>query len=139
MKTAFTGSRRGTTPAQRAELRAALLEIGATCVHHGDCVGADADMHAIAQSLQLPIILHPPSDTKHRAFCGGAASSLPPLRYLQRNQAIVHACEILLAAPDGAERVRSGTWATIRAAMRAGKRVIIVLPTGVRAGNEPNP
>lgn len=138
MKTAFTGSRRGTTPAQRAQLRAALLEIGATALHHGDCVGADADLHAIAQSLQLPILIHPPTDDRHRACCQGG-QILPARPYLLRNQDMVDACETLLAAPDGAERARSGTWATIRSAIRAGKRVIIVMPTGVRAVNELTP
>jgi len=134
MRVGFTGSRKGTKAVQRETLRRVLGEIGVTEFHHGDCVGADADAHAIAQALGLTIVIHPPSDERHRAFCGDA-QLLPALPFLARNQNIVATTEMLVAAPDGAERARSGTWATIRAAIRAQKRVIIVMPSGARVEN----
>jgi hypothetical protein len=53
---------------------------------------------------------------------------LPEREYLQRNRDIVDATDVLLAAPDGPERVRSGTWSTVRYAYRAGRGVLLVMP-----------
>lgn len=52
----------------------------------------------------------------------------PPL---ERNRDVVDASDVLLACPGGmAEEQRSGTWATIRYARKAGKPVVIVWPDG---------
>jgi hypothetical protein len=37
---------------------------------------------------------------------------------------------ILLAAPSGPEKVRSGTWSTVRAADRMGRMTIVFMPDG---------
>lgn len=55
---------------------------------------------------------------------------LPVKKPLDRNRDIVEAAEVLIACPDGPERQRSGTWATIRHALRVGKPVVIVWPDG---------
>ena len=51
----FTGTRKGMTTAQRITLQNILLGtmIGADelTIHHGDCAGVDAEVHAIAGSL----------------------------------------------------------------------------------------
>ena len=51
-----------------------------------------------------------------------------PKPYLDRNRDIVDACEVLLATPDGPERLRSGTWSTVRYARKIGKPVEVRLP-----------
>jgi predicted Rossmann fold nucleotide-binding protein DprA/Smf involved in DNA uptake len=53
----------------------------------------------------------------------------PPL---VRNRIIVDGCDVLLAAPSGAERdnPRSGTWMTVRYARKRRKRIVIVWPDG---------
>lgn len=122
----FTGSRAGMSPGQLAALRVLLAD--AAEFHHGDCVGADAQAHGIALEMGVPIVLHPPSDARLRAYCAGAGMEMPEAPYLVRNRAIVNATDILVAAPDGPERVRSGTWATVRYARSAGRRVEVLAP-----------
>ena len=43
---------------------------------------------------------------------------------------LVDACEVLLATPKGPEKLRSGTWATVRYARKVGKRIVIIEPDG---------
>ena len=46
--------------------------------------------------------------------------------YMKRNDALVRACDILLAFPKTAkEELRSGTWATVRRGRKAGRDVRI--------------
>jgi hypothetical protein len=53
---------------------------------------------------------------------------MPPL---ERNKLIVARCDLLLATPETQQEVlRSGTWATIRAARRNSKSHTIVFPDG---------
>lgn len=130
MKVGFTGTQRGMSAAQRAELRAQL--VGATELHHGDCIGADAEAHAIAQSLGIRIVIHPPEISAKRAFCKGAAVTYLPLPYLERNRHIVNLTARLIAAPKTAEEeLRSGTWATVRYARQRRRPVTILFPMGL--------
>lgn len=49
-----------------------------------------------------------------------------PGGYMKRNDALVAHCDVLLAFPPTAqEQLRSGTWATIRRARKAGKEVLM--------------
>lgn len=133
MKIGFTGSREGMTHEQACTVSALLS--GAIQVHHGDCVGADADMHALALLADVPIVLHPPTDPKARAFCKGAAMSWPEAPYITRNHQIVDACDILIAAPAQTNEVlRSGTWATVRYARKRGIPVKVIGPDGIERG-----
>ncbi|WP_035982685.1 hypothetical protein [Leptospira meyeri] len=50
--------------------------------------------------------------------------------YLKRNQAIVMASNELWAFPSEPEKVRFGTWATIRFARKTGKPVKLFWPDG---------
>lgn len=55
----------------------------------------------------------------------------PATDYGTRNQDIVDACDVLVAAPAAhAPQSRGGTWQTVRRARTAQKRVIIVWPDG---------
>ena len=118
----FTGSREVMTDRQKETFRQILPKCGPTEFHHGDCLGADAEAHAIVKSCcaTARLIIHPPSSDSLRAFCQGDAH-LPPKPYLARNQDIVDECEVLVAAPKTTEeQLRSGTWATIRYARKRG-------------------
>lgn len=114
----FTGTRRGTTGPQQETLRRILTGalIAGGEMHHGDCVGADEEAHAIADSLGAAIYVHPPVDPSFRAYCDGRTTAYvaEPKPYLERNRDIVDESDVLVACPDGPERRRSGTWATIR-------------------------
>jgi hypothetical protein len=125
----FTGTRRGMTLPQHDEVLRQML--GSWTLHHGDCIGADAQAHVAAQALSLEVVLHPPSENGQRAFCP-ASVARTPLPYLERNHAIVDECDYLIAAPgEKTERARgSGTWATIRYARKTGVPVTVVFPDG---------
>jgi hypothetical protein len=99
-------------------------------VHHGDCIGADTIFHNIASELDIPIIIHPPSDNKLRSFCK-SNNVRPEKSYLKRNQDIVTETDILIAFPSSNEEIiRSGTWSTIRYARKKDKIIYIIFPNG---------
>ena len=128
MKIGFTGTQIGTTTAQRAVLMQLL--VAGTEFHHGDCVGADENAHAIASSLGLRTVCHPPINPAKRAFTENDETR-EPKDYIARNHDIVDETDFLLATPKfNAEELRSGTWATIRYAKKSGKRVGIIFPDG---------
>lgn len=126
----FTGSRAGMSAAQKDTVRRLLVELQPKRAHHGDCVGSDADFHALVRETQAMVVIHPPSNPKDRAYCQGD-KLLPEKEYLTRNKDIVASCSMLIATPDSdTEKMRSGTWSTIRHARKEGKRVIVVPPGG---------
>lgn len=120
----FSGSRKGMSEYQFKQVHQVLVwwkENGATTVHHGDCLGADAEFHNLALELGFRVIIHPPTNPKARAFCYNPEKQvlmhlLPESPYIQRNKDIVNSCDLLIACPEGPEDLypRSGTWATIR-------------------------
>lgn len=127
MIVAMTGSQSGATPAQLDWFRQRLVDLGATELRHGDCIGADALAHTVARELGLRVVIHPPTRSDKRAYCN-ADAVLPARPYLDRNKDLVNAAGYLLALPDGPERTRSGTWSTVRYAQRIGRRVEVQLP-----------
>lgn len=128
----FTGSREGMTREQGVAFCALLKGLCATELHHGDCVGADAQAHDIARVMADPpgIIVHPPSSPRLRARKSGSWS-YPPKPYLERNRDIVEACNVLVATPKSMADRKGETWWTILAASRAGKRVLVIRPDGI--------
>lgn len=122
----FTGTQQGMSSPQ-AEAFARLIRKGDE-VHHGDCVGADADADVIARAKGATVVLHPPTDPKKRAFMAQEGDeSRDPRPYLERNHDIVDETEALVAAPrSDAEEVRSGTWATVRYARSVGREVLVL-------------
>jgi hypothetical protein len=129
MKVGFAGSRKAMTAVQKDEVRQRREAPGTTEVHHGGCTGADADPHAIALELRLAVVLDPLRQAPQRAFCRGD-KVLPQRDDLHRNHDIVDTCAVLLATPTAPERLRSGTWATVRAAVRKGRQTVGILPEG---------
>lgn len=133
MRVGFTGSQGGMSKAQRTTVSKVLQELKPRELRHGDCVGADAEVHDIALSLNIPVVIHPPTESSKRAFCQGAAAVRPVESYMVRNDHIVRSTHLLVAAPPSRREVlRSGTWATVRRARTANKIVIFVYPDGTR-------
>lgn len=124
-----TASREGLTGRQRDFFRHWIAR--ASEVHHGDCLGGDAEAHAIALEAGVPVILHPPVDPRYRAFCQGAALVFKPLPYLERNRRIVDSVEVMLGAPreavEPAPAPGQGTWSTIRYARKRERRFGVTL------------
>jgi hypothetical protein len=130
MDMGFTGTRKGMTERQKAVFRDQLLALKPDIFRHGDCIGADADAHELVRKHcpKARIIIYPANSIGYRAFCKGDVAR-PMMNPLFRNKMIVEAAELLVAFPDTKkERLRSGTWATIRYARKIGKRVDIVYP-----------
>lgn len=131
MIASFSGTRTGLTWAQMSTIckRLAILHIDK--LHHGDCRGADFEMELIAKSRRIWTVSHPPISSKLRAFCK-SNEVLPPKDFLPRNQDIVDAGEILVAGPKEFEEQRrgSGTWYTIRYAVKRARTIYIAFPDG---------
>jgi hypothetical protein len=102
--------------------------------HHGCCVGADATAALITSEEVLDVDIHAhPGDLV--ALTDADALRLSDVRHrpqanLVRNKAIVNACDVLVACPKGPEEIRSGTWSTVRYAVKQGKPVTIIWPDG---------
>lgn len=127
----FTGTGQGMTKPQREALlyNMDIHALGWTLPivgHHGDDDGADAEFHNLCRDLGWRVVLHPPSNPRRRAFCE-ADETRPAKAYLLRNDDIVAESQFMFAAPlTMVEELRSGTWATIRRARKAGRPLIIV-------------
>lgn len=92
MKVGFTGTRYGMTAAQRESVKALLVRLGATELHHGDCVGSDAEAHDVARELGLRVVVHPPVDESLRAFKAGDETREPKTHFA-RDRDVVHETE----------------------------------------------
>jgi len=131
MIVSFTGTQDGTTERQKQSLKDLLIKLEATELHHGDCEGADEESHDIALDMGLKIVVHPPINPKKRAFCKGADEVREEKDYLERNRDNVDEGEVLIATPkEYAEKLRSGTWATVRYARKKGRDIFIIYPDG---------
>ena len=141
----ITGTKKGGSRRQVEGLRRLFTDMSINSdrnkkvieLHHGDCKGVDWEAFAIANkvfrnvSLTLITVSHPPLDGKHRAFTKNDQTRKAK-EYLQRNMDIVDETDWMIALPDSPnEKLRSGTWATIRYAKKQNKSVIIILPSGV--------
>jgi hypothetical protein len=110
------------TAHQFSELLNWLTSVQPTHAHHGLCIGGDYQFHNLVRKLfpQCIIIGHPPlNDTK---TAKGIVCDIlrKPKRYLDRNHDIVDECHKFVATPkEYNEVLRSGTWSTIRYALKA--------------------
>jgi len=131
----FTGTRDGMTPEQIEVFGILLYELKPFWFVHGDCVGADAEAHAVAMSLGVDVIKRPANLKHSRAFCKGGRVVAPPEPPLNRNKKIVNDGGHLVACPSGyEEKLRSGTWSTVRYARKIGKPLTIIWPDGTLDG-----
>ena len=125
-KIGFTGTQKGMTLQQKDVFSKLLIKINANELHHGDCIGADADAHDLFTG---EIHIHPPDNSSKRAFKKGIIYQ--EKSYLDRNKDIVNNCDILIATPKSeTEELRSGTWSTIRYAKKIQKTIFIIYPNG---------
>lgn len=132
-KIGFTGTRKGMTNKQREMFVQVIANYSKPLIefHHGDCIGADEQAHDIARVHGFYIVIHPPINPNRRAFCEGGVI-LTPRDYIPRNHDIVDSSDIIIATPgEEHEVIRSGTWATIRYAIKKGKTLRIIYPSGL--------
>lgn len=132
----FTGTREGMNESQKESLRRLLSHAiendEVVVLHHGDCVGADAEAHDIAVDLGCSIVIHPPIVERYRAWKSEDSRNVAfvrePENYVSRDHRIVDATKFLIAAPKrDVEELRSGTWLTVRYARKCKKTVARLL------------
>lgn len=128
-----TGSRFGMSKHQKITFKKFINEKTApeiAALHHGDCVGADAECHDIAVKLNICTHSHPPIRDQYRAY-KGSDKIYAPREYLARDRDIVDMSKVLFAFPNSEyESPRSGTWYTVRYARKKQILVVMVLPDG---------
>lgn len=132
----FTGTKNGMTRYQRERLQYFLMylwERGYRELHHGDCIGADAQAARIAKDLGYRLVCHPghPKDkenTMFRAFTDFNDEVREVKPFITRDHDIVDETERMVATPAGEEETRSGTWTTVRYAKKKSKPVEIIMP-----------
>jgi hypothetical protein len=133
----FTGTRHGMTKTQRDTLFELLRSLRGEDgdgqeFHHGACRGSDAGAARVAKAMGYVVHAHPSWNVKwtDNDAIDEADVVHNRLDELTRNQAIVQSCHTIIAAPLTAmEERRSGTWATVRRARKANRRVIIMSPS----------
>lgn len=139
----FTGSQHLITDQQIMEVERLVWEIRPKEVRHGDSIKSDAVFHMISMCCPYvqKIHLHIPENESKRAFCDSIPPRIirdnlelvvwPAKPYLDRNKDIVKGSKIMIATPkEHEEQLRSGTWSTIRYAIKTKIRLIIVYPNG---------
>lgn len=133
IRVGFTGTRVGMSKSQQQTLRSLWssgLNDTEVWMHHGDCVGADAEAHDMAVAVGYKTAAHPPTEDRFRAF-KKADVEYAPYAYLVRNKHIVDMVEQMFACPRGPHELHSGTWSTIRYARRIGKPITVIGPDGL--------
>ena len=132
MKIGYTGTQIGMSKDQIITIKELINHLKETEeieeVHHGDCIGGDSDFDIICKN-RFKRVIHPPIYPNKRAWCDGEII-LEKKPYLERNRDIAK-MDILIATPKEYEEVlRSGTWATVRYARKAGTAIYIIWPDG---------
>jgi hypothetical protein len=128
----FTGTRQGMSLPQLNEVAFSITCYGPDWGVHGGARGADLQFHEkmLRQSIRCEVWPAVGSDLPGWMI-DSALGILPAKPPLERNHDIVAACTLLIACPaQDHEILRSGTWATIRYARKAGKPVKVIAPDG---------
>jgi hypothetical protein len=131
----FTGSSRRVTEEQEAAFFDFIKAKDIAVFCHGDCIGADAKAHDIIRSVKphCAIEVFPPVNQVARAFKSGDVTHRRK-EYLARNRDIAHRATAMVAMPAQMyEVVRSGTWSTVRYALKIGKQITVIFPDGTVA------
>lgn len=136
----FTGTSSPIPKVQQDGLNCALTtyydKYGARKLHHGMCICGDHVCHLLASNIGYYIIGHPGVTRTGLVFKRAPVTAtcnevLAEKYFLDRNHDIVDSSDVLIAAPKtDYEEQRSGTWATVRYALKKHKPVWVVWPTG---------
>ena len=133
-KIGFTGTRHGMSDKQLKEFKNIILIKEVEEFHHGMCIGSDKQAHDFIEEekkkeRKIKIVGHPPSFKKFMVECD-CDIYMKPYDYLKRNKNIVDETDMLIATPDTKERVRSGTWSTVRYARKKSKKIYVIHKNG---------
>lgn len=127
----FTGSSRKAPSIEQARALgrtlAKLYSDGYKQLHHGEARCADTLANNVARDIGYRTVGHPATISDHRTSVDERYTPAPPLH---RNRMIVALASHLVAMPAGLEIRRSGTWATIRYARKAGIPITIIWRDG---------
>lgn len=130
---AFTGSKDHITLKQLTVLHQtfrSLRDKGYLWMHNGDCITSDFEAAKVWGKLKGKVMLHPPVNSKYRAFFQ-ADIICEPREYIVRDHHMVDLSRRLIATPQTfEEQIRSGTWATIRYARKLRLKITIIYPDG---------
>jgi hypothetical protein len=130
MKIGITGTRKCITQEQQKSLHDLLESFIPYEMHHGDCIGADAQAHSVAILHEQKTVLHKPINTSLVANCLGDEERLP-LEYHARDRQIVIETDILIALPlTEPMQTRGGTYYTFSFSEKMKKPSIIIWPNG---------
>lgn len=128
MKVGVTGTRSGMTETQFFLVKGFLESLKGAELHHGDCVGVDAEVAMLAQELGYKIVCHPPEKDDLRAYVP-AHEMREPFSYFRRNRNIVDECDMLIVVPyQSSQQAHGGTWYTYSYAVKKNKRTEIIWP-----------
>lgn len=144
LRIGFTGTCHGLSAPQLRTVADKLQDIAdihrvPIVAHHGCCVGADAEFHALCRERQFRIIGHPGPHWPWGDLCARQLDCdyfYGPRPYMDRNQMIINAVSldheddrsagIMIAAPYEMEmQPRGGTWSTVRMALKALRRGVL--------------
>lgn len=133
MKIGFTGSRRGSTNAQKGSLFRVLDGLGISQGHHGNCIGWDSEVHDMLREHypEVLIVCHDPKDQGEDFADRTGDEHRAPKTHFARNREIVDETDLLVVLPSSDSWMpRGGTWYTHDYALKRGKPVIVVWPDG---------
>ena len=127
-----TGTRSGMNTAQREAVLKFLSQAydldAPNELHHGDCVGVDAEVADMARGIGYTIVCHPPEIDDLRAFTKYDMVH-EPQTYFARNRRIVNECDILVVVPyQNSHQRTGGTWYTHDYAVKFKKPVHVIYP-----------
>jgi len=126
----FIGTSETLNPKQLARIRAVLVGLGATELHHGGRIGADVQAHVLADELGLWRFVHPDEEVDHRAYLPSEAVHPPEPRERAQGR-IVDMCQAVVAVPGADEcSGRGATWRVVKSAEATRKPVVVVGANG---------
>ena len=132
MKIGVTGTRNGMNAEQLKRFKFTLATMRQSQedeFHHGDCVGVDVEAAAVARSMGMRTISHPPVDESLRAHHNSTVI-LEQKTHFARNRDIVDDVDILFVIPWEDEwQSRGGTWYTHDYAEKKGVETITLWPS----------
>lgn len=128
LRIGITGTRDGMNDVQFEQLKEFLDTDEQFEIHHGDCVGVDAEVAVYAKMLGHYVVCHPPIKKNLRAFTD-YDECRPAYDYLKRDRHIVDAVDLLIVIPLSAQRPKfSGTWYTHDYAVKTNVQLVILYP-----------